>query len=104
MAVVEVTQKFHAFLEYVKFLSGDEKGEAQVYLDRLFIAFGHKGYTEAGAKLEHRQKKKGNVTSFVDLRWDNRLLLEMKKRGENLQSHYTQAFEYWINAVPHRPH
>ena len=27
----------------------------------------------------------------------------MKKRGEKLQRHYTQAFEYWLQLVPHRP-
>ncbi len=37
-------------------LSGDEKGEAQVFLERLFQAFGHAGYAEAGAKLEMRIK------------------------------------------------
>jgi len=35
-------------------LTGDEKGEAQVFLDRLFQAFGHRGVMEAGAKLEMR--------------------------------------------------
>ncbi len=27
----------------------------------------------------------------------------MKKRGEKLQRHYTQAFEYWLQLVPRRP-
>jgi len=27
----------------------------------------------------------------------------MKKRGEKLQRHYTQAFEYWLQLVPQRP-
>ena len=45
------------FLDYAKTLSGDEKGEAQVFCDRLFQAFGHKGYKEAGATLEYRIKK-----------------------------------------------
>jgi hypothetical protein len=27
----------------------------------------------------------------------------MKKGGEKLHTHYRQAFEYWINAVPNRP-
>lgn len=38
------------------YLTGDEKGESQVFLDRLFQAFGHQGYAEAGAKLEMRIK------------------------------------------------
>ena len=45
------------FLDYAKKLIGDEKGEAQVFCDRLFQAFGHAGYKEAGATLEFRIKK-----------------------------------------------
>jgi hypothetical protein len=36
------------FVEYRKILDGDEKGEAQVFLDRLFWAFGLVGVREAG--------------------------------------------------------
>jgi hypothetical protein len=32
------------FVEYARTLKGDEKGEAQVFCDRLFQAFGHGGY------------------------------------------------------------
>ncbi len=64
-------------------LTGDEKGEAQVFIGRLFKAFGHQGVLEAGAKLEKRVKRRagGNV-SFADLVWRPRVLLEMKKAGE----------------------
>ncbi|GAA5055183.1 class I SAM-dependent DNA methyltransferase [Erythrobacter westpacificensis] len=100
----EVTDNLQAFLDYAKLLKGDEKGEAQVFCDRLFQAFGHKGYKEAGAELEFRIKKKSSKgTSFADLIWKPRLLLEMKRRGENLFHHYQQAFDYWIHAVPNRP-
>ena len=100
----EVTAALEAFLEYVSLLKGDEKGESQVFCDRLFKAFGHKGYKEAGAELEYRIKKKSTSgTSFADLIWKPRLLIEMKKRGENLFHHYKQAFDYWIHAVPNRP-
>ncbi len=94
-----------AFVHYWETLSGDEKGEAQVYCDRLFQAFGHKGYKEAGADLEHRVKQKGDRpgTSFADLVWKPRVLIEMKKRGEKLQLHFRQAFDYWIHLVPDRP-
>ncbi len=44
------------FVEYARTLGGDEKGEAQVFRDRLFRAFGHGGYKEAGATLEFRVK------------------------------------------------
>lgn len=100
----DVTERLDAFLAYTGLLKGDEKGEAQVFCDRLFQAFGHKGYKEAGAELEYRIKKRSTGgTSFADLIWKPRLLVEMKKRGENLFHHYKQAFEYWIHAVPNRP-
>ena len=50
-------QNLHAFVDYTHLLKGDEKGEAQVFCDRLFQAFGHEGYKEAGAELEFRIKK-----------------------------------------------
>ncbi|RUL89461.1 class I SAM-dependent DNA methyltransferase [Tautonia sociabilis] len=90
------------FIEYARTLKGDEKGEAQVFCDRLFQAFGHGGYKEAGATLEFRVKG-AKSTKFADLLWRPRLLMEMKKRGEKLQKHYTQAFEYWLQLVPQRP-
>jgi len=92
------------FVEYAQTLDGDEKGEAQVFCDRLFQAFGHNGCKEAGATLEFRIKKHSTKgTSFADLMWKPRLLLEMKRRGEKLHLHYGQAFDYWIHAVPDRP-
>ncbi|WP_158920952.1 DNA methyltransferase [Acidisphaera sp. S103] len=98
----QTVENINRFISYAATLQGDEKGEAQVFCDRLFQAFGHKGYKEAGATLEYRIKK-GRSTSFADLIWKPRLLLEMKKEGEKLRLHYRQAFDYWINAVPNRP-
>lgn len=48
-------------------LKGDEKGEAQVFLDHLFVALGWKGVFEAGAVLEERITKDDGGTSFADL-------------------------------------
>ena len=95
-------ERLQRFVEYAQKLKGDEKGEAQVFCDRLFQAFGHQGYKEAGATLEDRQKRGKNV-KFIDLIWKPRLILEMKSRSENLRDHYQQAFEYWLHSVPHRP-
>ena len=87
-----------------EYLRGDEKGESQVFLDRLFRAFGHEGVVEAGASLETRIKKADDKgTSFADLLWRGRCLIEMKRSGTNLRKHYRQAFDYWIRAVPDRP-
>lgn len=100
----QVLDSLNEFIAYAGLLKGDEKGEAQVFCDRLFKAFGHAGYKEAGATLEERIKKaSGKGTSFADLVWKPRLLIEMKKGGEKLHLHYQQAFDYWLNAVPNRP-
>ncbi|MDM5180807.1 N-6 DNA methylase [Massilia sp. DJPM01] len=82
---------------------GDEKGEAQIFLDQFFRAFGHGGFKEAGATCETRIKNEKNKTSFADLVWRPVVLIEMKKRGENLGKHYSQAFTYWTRLVPDRP-
>ena len=51
------------FVTYVQaHLTGDEKGEAADYLDRLFRALGHAGVKEAGATRETRGRRK-----FVDV-------------------------------------
>ncbi len=96
-------ERLQQFVEYAQKLKGDEKGEAQVFCDRLFQAFGHDGYKEAGATLEDRQYRRGQHAKFIDLVWKPRLILEMKSRKEDLRDHYQQAFEYWLHSVPHRP-
>ncbi len=99
-----VVDRITEFVDYAKKLKGDEKGEAQVFCDRLFRGFGHGGYAEAGATLEERIKKaSGKGVNFADLVWKPRVLIEMKKGGEKLHLHYQQAFNYWLNAVPNRP-
>ena len=51
-------------------IKGDEKGESQIFLDRLFIAFELGGVKEAGATLEYRVKKESRGgTAFADLVW-----------------------------------
>ncbi|KXP08736.1 DNA methyltransferase [Tsukamurella pseudospumae] len=93
------------FVAYRKnHLKGDEKGEATIFLDRLFMAFGHGGIREAGAVPEARihQMDFGNVC-FADLMWKPHCIVEMKKAGTDLSKHYSQAFKYWMQAVPDRP-
>ncbi len=94
-----------AFVTYRRqHLSGDEKGEAQVFCDRMFRALGHEGVREAGATLEMRLKKRDSRgIAFADLMWKSRCLIEMKRAGTDLSKHYRQAFDYWVAAVPDRP-
>lgn len=97
------TRQLREFVAYANTLDGDEKGEAQVFLDRLFKAFSRGGYKEAGARLEERIKNDKGGTSFADLVWKPHVLIEMKKRGEDLSKHLIQAFDYWVKSVPNRP-
>ncbi len=86
-----------------KHIRGDEKGEAQIFLDRLFKGFGWDGLKEAGAQCEERVKNTQGGTSFADLVWKPVVVIEMKKRGADLSKHYSQAFTYWTRLVPDRP-
>jgi hypothetical protein len=113
------------FVAFAQTLKGDEKSEAQSFIDQFFRALGHKSAIEAGATFEFRVAKKpgsaqlelviaGNGDpgailrgkggkKFADLLWPDRVLIEMKSRGENLEKHYDQAFDYWTHIVPKRP-
>ena len=89
-----------------KNITGDEKGEAQIFLDRLFQAFDQPGCLDVGGTAEVRVRKSeedGGGTAFADYVWKPIVLIEMKRRGENLQKHYRQAFDYWTRLVPNRP-
>ncbi|MCA2723452.1 MAG: class I SAM-dependent DNA methyltransferase [Microcystis sp. M048S1] len=104
-----MTTTLESLQEFIDFcqqhITGKERKEAQIFLDRFFRAFGHKGALEAGATYEEaitKGSKKGK-TGFADLVWKPRVLIEMKKRGEDLSKHYPQAFEYWSRLVPNRP-
>ena len=98
---------FESFIQYCHtHIKGDEKGEAQIFLDHFFVALGYaEGLKGAGASLEFRIKSNENKrsTSFADLVWKPRVLIEMKKRDEDLSIHYQQAFSYWQQLVPNRP-
>ncbi len=93
-----------AFLNWFGKCKGSERGEGQIFFDRLFKAFGNKGVLEAGAVCEVpvRKSKQGGVI-FPDLVWRPRVIIELKKRGTSLKKYYDQAFNYWVTLVPHRP-
>jgi hypothetical protein len=101
-------QLLHEFIDFVKRLKGDEKGEAQLFCDRLFRAFGHGGIIEANGALETRIKfSESGRTKFADCLWSPEgkegVLIEMKKRGEkNLESHFPQVRDYWIEMNPEK--
>ena len=83
-------------------ITGDEKGEAQIFLDRLLQAFGQRGLLEVGGTAEFRirkAKEDGGGTAFADYVWKPLVLVEMKKRGTDLRRTYRQAFDYWTRRV-----
>lgn len=119
MATAELQSALDEFVGFARSLKGDEKGEGQTFLDHFFRALGHGGVIEAGAMFEPRiRKRPGSTqleliageagqakggTKFGDLLWPGRVLIEMKSRGEKLERHYDQLFDYWTHIVPRRP-
>jgi hypothetical protein len=99
--------RLHQFVAWTAaHITGDEKGQAQIFLDRLFQACGQKGLLEVGGQPEFRirkAKEDGGGTAFADFVWKPLVLIEMKKRGTDLARHYRQAFDYWTRLVPGRP-
>lgn len=88
-----------------EFCKGDEKGEAQIFLDRLFTALGYEGGLKAAAGDPERRIRftleDRPTTRFADLVISGRVLIEMKKRGEKLAAHQLQALDYWKYLTPH---
>jgi SAM-dependent methyltransferase len=120
VTIPELKASFAEFSAFAGSLKGDEKSEAQLFLDKFFRALGHAGVQEAGATLEFRiAKKPGSAQlelikgedskprlggkKFADLLWPGRVLIEMKQRGYPLEKAYDQLFEYWQLIVPNRP-
>ncbi|OKH17501.1 DNA methyltransferase [[Limnothrix rosea] IAM M-220] len=101
-------ESLQGFVEYCEeYIKGDEKSEAQTFLTKFFQAFGHEGIKEVGAEFEERVKKasKKNKTGFAALVWQpdvgiKGVVIEMKKRGENLALHYSQLEKYWMRLTP----
>ncbi len=124
MATAELQSSLAQFVTFAHSLKGDEKSEAQTFLDHFFRALGHGCVIEAGATFEFRiAKKPGSAQlelitgkdgvkppllgkggkKFGDLVWPERVLIEMKSRDENLEKHYDQLFECWTHIVPRKP-
>jgi hypothetical protein len=97
-------KRFNDFVDWFnKHIKGYEKGEGQIFFNRLLQAFGNTGILEVGATCEERVKKRKGTTGFADFVWKPRVVIELKERGTALHKHYEQAFEYWWTLVPNRP-
>lgn len=97
-------EKLQEFVDWFKkHIKGYEKGEGQIFFNRLLQAFGNPGVLEVGATCEERVKKRKGTTGFADFVWKPRVIIELKERGSKLEQCYEQAFEYWWTLVPNRP-
>jgi hypothetical protein len=101
-----LTQSIKSLQDFVNYththIKGNERSEAQSFLNAFFQAFDYDDAISAGAKFEQGVSKgsaKGNKGS-ADLVWADRVLIEMKSRGENLQKHYHQLERYWMRLTP----
>lgn len=99
------TNSLKDFVKYCRdHIKGDEKSEAKLFLDHFFMGLGYEdGLKGAGAECEFRIKSSRRSTSFADLVWRKRVLIEMKKAGENLAVHLQQATDYWLQLAADRP-
>lgn len=81
-------QRLAEFVQWTsQHIRGDEKGEAHIFLDHLFREFGQLGSLDVGSQPEYRirkAKEDGGGTAFADYVWKPVVLIEMKKRGQNL--------------------
>lgn len=93
------------FITFAKSLKGDEKGEAQTFLNHFFQVFGYEDVVTAGGSFESRIKFADETTKFADCLFapigHAGVLIEMKKRAEkNLEKHFAQVRDYWIEMDP----
>ncbi len=89
------TEKLSAFVQWSQdHITGDEKGQAQIFLDRLYQAFAHPGSFDVGGDPEFRVRKAsdgGGGTAFADYVWKPVVLIELKKRGTVLSKGISRA-------------
>jgi hypothetical protein len=100
----ERTQRFEDFVNWFdNHITGYEKGEGQIFFNKLVQSFGNDGVLEIGASCEERVKKRKGTTGFVDFIWSPRVVIELKERGTRLDKHFSQIFEYWWSLRPRQP-
>jgi hypothetical protein len=84
------TERLSEFIAWAaQHVRGDEKGEAQIFLDRLFLAFGQRGYLDVGGQPEFRirkPKEDRDGTAFADYVWKPVVLIERNNRGTKTTS------------------
>jgi|694.fasta_scaffold00869_23 type I restriction-modification system DNA methylase subunit len=95
-------QALYAFSQWVACCGGNEKQEAQTFVQKLLTAWGWQDATEAGVQFEHKIPKggAGGGMGYADALIPGKVLIEMKQRGEVLGQHFPQLQRYWFNLAP----
>ena len=95
-------QALHNFTQWVAGCGGNEKQEAQTFVQRLLRAWGWEDATEAGVCFEQPipGAGPGGGQGFADALIPGKVLIEMKSRGESLALHYPQLWRYWSRLTP----
>jgi hypothetical protein len=86
-------------------ITSDEKGQAQIFLDRLFQAFGQPGVLDVGGQIEFRLRKAaedGGGTAFGDYVWKSVMPDARIQRGEHVTApgvpkNYPEPAKFVIN-------
>jgi len=79
-------------------LKGDEKGEAQVFCDRLFSSLRTRRLQRSGRHAGVSDKERSAKAQASQICLEARLLLEMKKAAKAVRP-LQAGFDYWLNAV-----
>lgn len=93
------------FVEFAQKLNGDEKSEAQTFLNHFFQVFDYADVASAGGIFEARIRSSKSSTKFADCLFTRPnhpgVLFEMKSRKErNLDKHFDQVKNYWLDMRP----
>ena len=96
------------FIAFAQKLKGDEKQEAQTFLNHFFQVFGYEDVAAAGGVFEARIKSSNSSkksTNYADCLFapqgHSGVLIEMKGRKEkNLDKHFEQVKNYWLDMKP----
>ncbi|MFN9690519.1 MAG: DNA methyltransferase [Vampirovibrionales bacterium] len=95
--------KLNEFVAWVgTHIKGDERAEAQSFLNRFFQCFGYDGVLEAGGRFEVPVKGASLLDNkgFFDCLFEDVVLIEMKSIDKSLSKYYPQLRQYWMQSIP----
>lgn len=90
----QIRDRLTAFVARWSQRAGDEKSEAQTFLNQLLDCYGTEWRDDPHLRFEHRYQGGG----LADLLWKGTVLVEMKSKPETeqlIERHHRQTFGYW---------